>query len=486
MTPEEELQDAIADCYGSPLNFVLLAFDWGKGDLEGQSGPDEWQSEMLVEFGRQIVLNKFNGVDTVKPILTATSSGHGIGKSALVSWVILFIMSTRPHCKGTISASTLPQLETKTWPELAKWWKRSINKHWFSWNGSRNNLRFFQVDHPEEWFCSGQSSREENAEAFAGQHAASSTSFYIMDEASGIPDAIRETAAGGLTDGEPMFFAFGNPTQNTGWFFEACFGKMRHRYWVRCIDSRKCKMTNKALLDEWEEDYGEDSDYFRVRVRGLPPRQADCQFNPSDLVNDAVNRDVVLDIGAPLIVSVDVARFGSNKSIILTRQGKDIRSTPMQKFAGLDTMQLSDHIARHIDLVKPDATFIDDAGVGGGVVDRLTQLGYRVNGINAGSKASDGVRYANLRAEMWDRMREWLRTGSIPADQTLIDGLIAPEYGFNRQNKLQIESKDDMKRRGIESPDEADALAQSFATRVRRKDLYDRRQEFAISDYDEI
>jgi hypothetical protein len=245
-------------------------------------------------------------------------------------------------------------------------------------------------------------------------------------------------------------------------------------------------MTNKALLDEWEEDYGEDSDYFRVRVRGLPPRQADCQFIPSDIVNNAVNREVVIDPGAPLIVSVDVARFGSNKSIILTRQGKDIRAEPMQKFSGLDTMQLSDHIARHIDLVKPDATFIDDAGVGGGVVDRLTQLGYRVNGVNAGSKATDTVRYANLRAEMWDRMREWLRSGSIPSDQAMIDGLIAPEYGFNRQNKLQLETKDDMARRGIESPDEADALAQSFATRVRRKDLYTQRQEFAISEYNEI
>ncbi|MFQ5356147.1 MAG: terminase [Mariprofundaceae bacterium] len=404
----------------------------------------------------------------------------------MVAWIILWIMSTRPNCRGTISASTLPQLETKTWPELAKWHKRAINSHWFTWVGSRNNLKFYHKQSPEEWFCSGQSSREENAEAFAGQHAATSTSFYVMDEASGIPDAIRETASGGLTDGEPMFFAFGNPTRNTGWFYEACFGKMRRRYSVRCIDSRSCKMTNKALIKEWEEDYGEDSDYFRVRARGLPPRQADCQFIGADAVYGAVARRVEMDAGAPLIVSVDVARFGSNKSIILTRQGFDTTEYPIQKYSGLDTMQLSDRIARHIDTVKPDATFIDDAGVGGGVVDRLNQLGYRVNGINAGSKASDAVRYANLRAEMWDQMREWLTKGSIPNDQTLIDGLIAPEYAFNSQNKLKIESKEDMARRGIESPDEADALAQSFANRVRRKDMGEARQRYAHSEYEEI
>lgn len=486
MSSSEELQDAIADCYASPLAYVLLAFDWGVGDLEGQSGPDAWQEQVLREVESCVRSNMFNGIDAVPPIMEAVSSGHGIGKSCMVAWLILWIMSTRPYCHGTVTASTLPQLESKTWPELAKWWKRSINMDWFSWHGSRNNLKFYQVDHPEEWFCSGQSSREENAEAFAGQHAAGSTSFYIFDESSGVSDIIREVASGGLTDGEPMFFAFGNPTQNTGWFYEACFGKMRHRYNVHCVDSRDCKMTNKALYKEWEEDYGEDSDYFRVRARGLPPRQSDCQFIPRDVVSDAVNRFIEPDLGSPLIVSVDVARFGSNKSIILTRQGKDCRSYPIQKFHGLDTMQLSDHIARHLDMVKPDACFIDDAGVGGGVVDRLSQLRYRVIGVNAGSKATDTFRYANLRAEMWDRMCDWLRTGSIPDDQALIDGLISPEYGFTRQTKLQIESKEDMARRGIESPDEADALAQSFATRVRRKDLGEQRQRFAHSDYQEI
>ncbi|EBI0451191.1 terminase, partial [Salmonella enterica subsp. enterica serovar Cerro] len=183
----------------------------------------------------------------------ATSSGHGIGKSALTAWVILYIMSTRPFCKGVVTANTSEQLRTKTWGELGKWKKRCITGHWFEYNNGKGNMNIYHVDHMESWRCDGQTCREENSESFAGLHAANSSPFYIFDEASAVPDKIWEVAEGGLTDGEPFWFAFGNPTRNTGRFRE-CFRKFKHRWRRKQIDSRLAKMTNKELIEEWRND----------------------------------------------------------------------------------------------------------------------------------------------------------------------------------------------------------------------------------------
>jgi hypothetical protein len=139
--------------------------------------------------------------------------------------------------------------------------------------------RIYQREHPETWFCSAQSCREENSEAFAGQHAANSSSFYVFDEASAIPDRIFEVAEGGLTDGAPMMFLFGNPTRNTGKFYRTTYGSEQTRWKSRAIDSRTCSLPNQVQIAEWLEDYKEDSDFFRVRVRGLPPSRASCSLS---------------------------------------------------------------------------------------------------------------------------------------------------------------------------------------------------------------
>ena len=142
----------------------------------------------------------FDGVDAVSPIRMATASGHGIGKSTIVGWLVCWIMSTRPHCIGTVTANTFVQLQTKTWSAIAKWKELCITSHWFEMTGTT----MYHKEAPKTWFASAQTCREENSEAFAGQHAANSTSFYIFDEASAVPDKIWEVAEGGLSDGEPM------------------------------------------------------------------------------------------------------------------------------------------------------------------------------------------------------------------------------------------------------------------------------------------
>jgi hypothetical protein len=304
-------------------------------------------------------------------------------------------------------------------------------------------------------------------------HAASSTPWYLFDEASAIPSKIWEVAEGGKTDGEPMHFVFGNPTRNTGAFAE-CFGKQRHRWKTWQIDSRRVKITNKTLIAGWVRDYGEDSDFVRVRVRGVFPRASSMQFIGRDLVDDAMTRD--MHAYSPhtrvALVGVDVARFGGDESTIYTRMQRDARTYPPKAFRELDTMQLAAQVGEHINELKALGlrviAFVDGGGIGGGVIDRLRQLGHEVIEVNFGGKPDDPKRYVNKAAEMWDRVKAWLPTGYLPEPEseygeTLATDLTGREYGFNDASQIVLEKKEHMKERGLASPDHADGLCLTFA-----------------------
>ena len=303
--PELKLADEIAEFYDDPLGFVLYAFPWGEDHslLEGADGPRKWQWEFLEKWGQEIRTRGFDGKTPVTPIQFSIASGHGIGKSALSAWITLFIMSTRPYSKGVVTATTSPQLKTKTWAELGKWKKLCITGHWFNYNASHGNMNLTHKEASDTWRVDAQTCREENSESFAGLHAAGSTPWYLFDEASGVPDKIFEVSEGGLTDGEPMRFMFGNPTKNSG-YFRKSFGAFRHRFNTNQIDSRDVRGTNKELIDTWARDYGEDSDFFRIRVKGQFPRASSLQFIPTDLVEQAAKRDSFNESRAPIVVGL--------------------------------------------------------------------------------------------------------------------------------------------------------------------------------------
>ena len=319
--------------YDDPYSWVLWAFPWSGDALKGFGGPDEWAKKYLIRLGGEVRKRGFDGVSAVPAIRMATTSGHGIGKSTLTAWLILWIMSTRPHCKGIVTANTSAQLESKTWAELSKWHGMCVTRDWFTINSGKGALRMYHNDFSETWRVDAQTCKEENSESFAGLHAANSTPFYIFDESSAIPDIIWKVAEGGLTDGEPMFFAFGNPTRNTGAFSE-CFSSMKHRWISTEVDSRTVKITNKQQIQEWLEDYGEDSDFFRVRVRGVFPRAGNSQFIAGNVVDEAKRRSPYYDFNDPCVISCDVARFGSDDTVIVVRRGRDAKSIPWIKLHG--------------------------------------------------------------------------------------------------------------------------------------------------------
>lgn len=472
---ELELADQIAKFVDDPYGFVMFAYPWGeKGTSLEQwpDGPDDWQRDFLLDIGRQVRQRAFDGFNPVEAIREATASGHGIGKSALTAWITDWIMSTRPFAQGTVTANTSTQLETKTWAQIAKWTKLCITAHWFTVTTGRGSMKMYHNRHKEDWFCTAQTCREENSEAFAGQHAASSTSFYLFDEASAVPDIVWEVAEGGMTDGEPMFFAFGNPTKNTGKFHRITFGSERNRWNSKSIDSRTCKLPNKKQIDEWIEDYGIDSDFVRVRVRGLPPNASDLQFIESVRVYDAQKREPVCGLDDPLICGVDIARGGADNNVIRFRRGLDAKTIPPIKIPGEFTRDSMKMVMKIVNIIndgwngyKPQAVFVDGTGIGGPICDRLRQLGFDVFEIQFGATAPDR-HFANMRSYMWWKMKEWLLYGAIDDDEVLETDLLGPESHHNKKDQLVLESKEDMKKRGLDSPDDGDALALTFAMPV--------------------
>jgi len=243
----EALVELMASLKNDPLKFVYAAYPWREpGPLEAYDGPDDWQRELLRDIGREVTARHFDGTNPVLPIREAISSGHGIGKSTTSGWIADWILSTRPNSRGTVTANTFPQLETKTWPAILKWTRLCITAHWFNIGAQKIAAKVA----PDSWFVSAQTCRRENSEAFHGQHASDSTSWYLFDEASAVPDEIWNAAEGGLTDGEPMIFAWGNPTRNQGKFHRIVFGSERDRWKQRIIDARTAKFTNKQLIEE--------------------------------------------------------------------------------------------------------------------------------------------------------------------------------------------------------------------------------------------
>lgn len=463
---ERSLIDDLASYSGDPLKFVLWAFPWEEPytELAFRRGPEPWQVKLLCSIRDGLLTPD-------EAIQEAISSGHGIGKSALIAWLILWAISTFEDTRGVVTANTETQLKTKTWAELAKWHRMFVARDLFVMTATA----IYSADsmHERTWRIDMVPWSERNTEAFAGLHNKGKRILLVFDEGSAIPDVIWETAEGALTDTETqiLWIVAGNPTKNTG-RFRGCFEGPHSEYWNKHrIDSRTVSLTNKKQIEKWIESYGEDSDFVRVRVKGEFPRAGSTQFIGTDLVDAAAAREASPERFDAFVIGVDVARFGDDATVIRFRKGRDARSIPPIRLYKLDTVMIASKVAEEYLRYQADAVFVDGGGVGGGVVDQLRNLRIPCFDIQFGSKSdrSDPVepdiKFANKRAEMYGLMKSWLRTGAIEDDEKLKAQLTAVEYGFNNRDEIQLERKKDMKKRlpMIGSPDDADALALTFA-----------------------
>ena len=453
-----------------PLKFVMYLFPWGQKNtpLENFSGPRKWQREVLRDIGAHIKQN--NGKIDFDVLRMAVSSGRGIGKSALVSWLVIWMLSTRIGSTTIVSANSETQLRSVTWAEITKWLALSLNSHWFEVSATRVMPAKWLTELVERdlkkgtryWGVEGRLWSEENPDAYAGVHNFDGV-MLIFDEASGISDAIWAVAAGFFTENTPNRFwmAFSNPRRNTGYFYEA-FNAKRDFWRNKVVDARSVEGTDKAVYEQIIQEYGPDSVQAHVEVYGEFPSAGDDQFIPVYLVDDATQRPRYKDATAPIIIGVDPARFGADATVIAVRQGRDLNV--IKRYRGDDTMEIVGRVIEAIEEFNPTLVVIDEGGLGAGIVDRLKEQRYKqVKGVNFGNKSTKPIMYGNKRAEMWGNMREWLKTASVPTDKLLKSDLTSPKVKPDSKGTIFLEGKKEMKARGLASPDAADAIAVTFA-----------------------
>lgn len=452
-----------AACKYDPLKWANNAWDWGNGSLEGKA-VREWQTDILTEIRDHLA----DPAIRYQPFRKAVASGHGIGKSALMSIIGNWGMTCHEGARVVVTANTEGQLRTKTSPEFAKWFRSSLSGPLFDIDTLR--IAMNEPEAKASWRLDFTPWSENNTEALAGLHNEGKFIAILMDEGSAIPDLIWEVIEGALTDENTiiLWIVFGNPTRNTGRFRE-CFRRHRKLWSGSQIDSSTVEGTNKELFKEWADTYGVDSDFYKVRVAGQFPSSSSRQFIGTDLVDEAFGKhlDEHQYNFAPVILTCDPAWSGDDELVIGLRQGLYADIIEVIEKNDNDVF-IANKLANYEVKYNASAVFID-AGYGTGIKSAGDVMGREWQLVwFAGAATDKGV--LNKRTEMWRDMREWLRMGgSIPDDQVLYDDLIGPETLPRLDGKVALESKEQMKTRGLQSPNRADALALSFAAPVQHK-----------------
>lgn len=472
MNPNDQTHQFInlyKDKKNDPYGFVLRAYPWRKPGtfLADEDGPDQWQIDVMEDLRLELERRDMSPDELFASIRLAVASGHGVGKTALVVWLIDWFICTRPSPQIIVTAGTAAQLEKKTWRELAKWHRVSLHKDFFEWTATKYYLK----ERPDSWFAAAIPWSEHRADAFAGTHE--KYVLVIFDEASAIADIIWETVEGAMTTYQCIWIAFGNPIRNTG-RFRACFTKFRD-YWItRKVDSRTARKANAVQIEQWRKQYGEDSDFFRKRVRGEFPHQSSNQLVPERAV--MMCRELVA-YGYetfPIRIGCDVAGEGESgdDTVIVAMQGNKLLE--LIRMHGKDTVQIYTKLVECFDYWKKRndriMIFVDAIGLGAGVHSLLRRAHIPVIGVISGAAANDPERFINVRIEMWYTMAQAVKEGidmtAVQPDhfERLKDDLINIEYFEHPQNqRFQLESVDDLKERDLPSPDYGTALALTFA-----------------------
>lgn len=471
-----ELVRDIAEFTRDPLGYVLYAFPWGVegAPLARHRGPRKWQRKVLEEIGHK--LSRLPDPENCAPedvwdvVQKAVASGHGIGKSALIAMVTMWALSTMENTRGIITASTERQLQTKTSPEIAKWHRMAFNADWFTY--TTTSLYSSNARYEKTWRFDLVPWSEHNTEAFAGLHNIGYRIVLLFDEGSAIADKVWEVAEGALTDAgtEILWLVFGNGTRATGRFRE-CFRKFRHRWDGVHIDSREVEGTNKEQIAKVVADNGEDSDYVKIRVRGLFPNASPKQFIGEADVDAAMGRHLKPEQYdfAPKILTCDPAWSGDDPLVIGLRQGLFFQILLVLPKNDNDVW-VANRLAQFEDEHHADGVMID-GGYGTGIKSAGDVMG-RTWTLVWFSEAPNDPGYKNKRAEMWGDTKKWLKNGgALPPESQLREDLIGPETKPTLDGKILLESKDEMKLRGIPSPNHADALALSFAHPVMKREM---------------
>lgn len=418
--------------------------------------PEDWQREAL------LALTKNNRL--------AVRSGHGVGKTSFLAWSILWWLFTRHPAKIACTAPTSHQLADNLWGEISKW-HRKLHPTLQEMIDIHADKVSFKASGKTS-FAVARTARKEQPEAFQGFH--SKHMLFIVDEASGVDDIIFEVGQGALSTAGAKVIMTGNPTRNSG-FFHRAFHKNRSEWYCMHVPCTNSSQVNHHFMQTMAKQYGADSQTYKVRVLGeFPKSEDDTVIDLSDC-EAAIEKHVDIDETIYPVWGLDVARFGNDKTCLVKRHNNKV--TDIKSWSNKDTMQITGLIVDEYEQTahpdRPNFIYTDVIGIGAGVVDRLRELGYPVIGVNVCEQASQNIRFDRLRDELWFLGKEWFekRNVSIPNHDAFLQDLTAIRYKINSNGKLKVESKNELKKRGIPSPDIADAFCLTFAGRYdQRKD----------------
>lgn len=451
---ETELIEALDFYYDHPAEFLEDMLD-----MEC----DNWQTMVAA--------------DVANAPKVAVKSGQGVGKTALEAGLIIWFLVCRPYSKVIATAPTMQQLYDVLWAEIAKWLDTSKAKQLLTWT----KTKVYMNGDSERWFATAKTAtKPENMQGFHEDHM-----LIVVDEASGVSDPIMEAILGTLTGADNKLLLMGNPNRIEGVFFDA-FNKDRDKFKTHTVSSRDSKRTSKDNIEMLESKYGKDSDVCRVRIDGQFPKGALDSFislETVELACSSLNKLEQADVDAAQIlhVGVDVARFGDDKTVITPRISTKVFE--FRKYVKKSTMETAGNVLmcckeymKKFPQLKNCIVKVDDSGVGGGVTDRLKEvikverLPIKVIPVNNGESATDDY-YFNLGGQLWGQVKELLEVNfsnnmqgkaveiELPNDSEMIKQLSVRKYHMTSKGKIQLESKDDMKKRGLGSPDVADSLA---------------------------
>jgi hypothetical protein len=485
---ERQLAEDIGSFTHDPEKYILYAFPWGQPGPLRDKRPRKWTIDVCRSIKAKLQDNKCKPGDEWEVIQEACASGHGIGKSAFMAQLILWAMSTFKECRGVVTANTDTQLRTKTWPELIKWHKLAINRHWFTVTATRIS----HVEYPETWRVDAIPWSEHNTEAFAGLHNEGKRIFLGMDEASGIADTVWETAEGAMTDAatEIIWIAWGNPTRATG-RFRQCWTKFKSMWTTRNVDSRTVEGTNKNRIERWRRIYGELSQFFKVRVMGQFAEADAQQLISLEWIAEARTRNTPPDGSRPRIrISADIADGGEDDTVITVAKhyASFIHVLRQKKYsfepsvAPIMAAQAIERMWKEwgCDSSNGDDVVVDALGVGAGTAGHLmlSALKMPVIAYKGGEQSADPKQWRNRRVQSHMCARNDFRDNVIDLSPTMLDDDEAWDE-FDEQmcsirskpgtEKLEdLVTKEEMKRDGIKSPDHAESLVMQYATQAPR------------------
>lgn len=416
--------------------------------------PDDWQGRVMDDVGNPEVRQ------------IAVRSCHGTGKSTTASVCMLWALLTHVNVKVVVTAPTSGQLFDALFAELKTLAKR-MPQAWQDLIDVKTD-KLTLTSAPDAAFISARTARAESPEALQGIH--SDFVLLVVDEASGVPEAVFEAAVGSMSGENATTLMLGNPTRTSGYFYDA-FHKNASDWKTYHISYTDSTRVSKAFVEQVGKTYGVDSNAYRVRVLGEFPKSDDDTIISLELAEAAKGRDVAAYPGAERVWGLDCARFGDDKSVLYELIG-GIEAQLVDEWRKLDTMQLAGKVKARWDSSsadeRPTEINVDAIGIGAGVADRLRELGLPVNAINVSEapSLSSGDVYRNLRTELWFKGRDWFaqRIGRLPEDsEALIADLVSVKYGVDSAGKTYVEPKDATKKRLRRSPDHADAFLLCFA-----------------------